>query len=154
MNAKNWYLLTMTPFVAWFWFWMDIEVWQAALVGALVHMWAWTVIAPTFLGNARDDFVSSSSPGRGRASQNVLQADTGSNFGSSQGAVSANRYVQSGHQGDEEDELGNAQVFETAPRGMGAPSPLGAINPASGMPMLNEWLDVRGDVFGVNSHDN
>lgn len=154
MNAKNWYLLTMTPFVAWFWFWMDIEVWQAALVGALVHMWAWTVIAPTFLRNARDDFVSSNSPRRGRASQKVHKGDTGSNFGSSQGAVSANLYVQSASQWGDTDEFGQVHDFDTAPRGMRAPSTLGMINPASGMPMMNEWLDVRGDVFGVNSHSD
>lgn len=152
MNAKQWYLLTMAPFLAWFWFWMDIEVWQATLVGALVHMWAWTVIAPTFLGNARDDFVSRSSPGRGRASQKAHKGDTGSNFGSSRGSAWANLYVQGASQWGDGDEFWQVHYFDTAPRRMEAPSTLGMINPASGMPMMNEWLDVRGDVFGVNSH--
>lgn len=152
MNAKQWYLLTMTPFVAWFWFWMDIEVWQATMVGALVHMWAWTVIAPRFLGNGRDDCVISNSLGRGRVSQRAHKGDTGSNFGSSRGAVGANRYEQSASQAGDDDEFGQVHDFDAAPRGMGAPSTLGMINPASGMPMMNEWLDVRGDVFGVNSH--
>lgn len=127
-------------------------MWQAALVGALVHMWAWTVIAPTFLGNARGDFVSSSSPERGPAYERAHKGDTGSNFGSSRGAVGANWYEQSASQGGDDDEFGQVHDFDTAPRGMGAPSTLGMINPASGMPMMNEWLDVRGDVFGVNSH--
>lgn len=161
MNAKQWYLLTMTPFVAWFWFWMDIDVWQAALVGALVHMWAWTVIAPRFIGNGSSAVIRLPGGCSGRTRTDTRRPDAGnlltmSSLPDERTGGLADFQVISHELNDDElgqhIQSGRLQRFSNLQGTSGMPSTLGAVNYASGMPMMNEWQDVRGDVFGTNSH--
>lgn len=133
MKQKYWFFLTIPLLAALLGYCTTLTWWQATLLGALVNMWTWTLI-PTRLVVGRNRDVNTGSVQRG--------SPNGSrNWDVRQPAAVA----------VEEFELPDVG-FGIATPGVNLNGP--QFNSATGLPMLNDTLDVHGNIFGTRSIDD
>ena len=132
MKQKYWFFLTIPLLAVLLDYCTNLTWWQATLLGTLMNMWTWTLL-PTQLvvcrnGDANTGYVRRRIP-NGSRSGDVRQP----------AAVAP-----------EEFEL-PVVVFGIVPGGsLNSPQ----FNTATGLPMLNDTLDVHGNIFGTRSVDD
>src|SRR5476649_2642645 len=112
---KHWYFLTMLSLVALLSYATNLPWWQATLLGALLNMWAWTLLSPRLVNDSKKD--GGIKPGQlalhGAANQDGRQWNTG---------VTAD---------EDNEDLG------ISPTPHDSNSSANQVNPANGLPMLN-----------------
>lgn len=129
MKEKHWYFLTMLPLVALLNYATNSTWWQAVLLGALLNMWAWTLLSPHLATDGKKD-------GGIEAGQPARQRDPGRDV----------RQWANGITADED--------MGFSPAAFDGNSSAIQANPANGLPMLNSVYDVHGNVFGTTWADD
>jgi len=133
LKQKYWFFLTIPLLAALLGYCTNLTSWQATLSSALVNMWTWTLL-PTRLVVSRNGDANTGSVRRGSLNgssrRNVRQPT----------AVAVDEF-----------ELPDA-VFGIAVPGGSLNSP--QFNTATGLPMINDTLDVHGNIFGTRSADD